>query len=52
MKTAPTASYRLSPCAVRAGAYLAPDRAVGRRTWEEFLAHQVSSSGDDRSRAA
>lgn len=24
--------------AVRAGAILAPDRAVGRRTWEEFLA--------------
>ena len=28
--------------AVRAGANLAPDRAVGRRTWEEFLADQVS----------
>jgi uncharacterized protein YbjT (DUF2867 family) len=28
--------------AVRAGANLAPDRAVGRRTWEEFLAEQVS----------
>lgn len=26
--------------AVRAGANLAPDRAVGRRTWEEFLAAQ------------
>jgi hypothetical protein len=24
--------------AFRAGANLAPDRAVGRRTWEEFLA--------------
>jgi uncharacterized protein YbjT (DUF2867 family) len=24
--------------AIRAGANLAPDRAVGRRTWEEFLA--------------
>jgi uncharacterized protein YbjT (DUF2867 family) len=27
--------------AFRAGANLAPDRAVGRRTWEEFLAGQV-----------
>jgi uncharacterized protein YbjT (DUF2867 family) len=26
--------------AVRNGAILAPDRAVGRRTWEEFLAAQ------------
>ena len=24
--------------AIRAGANLAPDRAVGKRTWEEFLA--------------
>ena len=29
--------------AYRAGANLTPDRAVGRRTWEEFLADQVSS---------
>jgi uncharacterized protein YbjT (DUF2867 family) len=28
--------------AYRAGANLAPDRAVGRRTWEEFLAERVS----------
>jgi uncharacterized protein YbjT (DUF2867 family) len=28
--------------AVRAGANLAPERAVGKRTWEEFLAEQVS----------
>jgi uncharacterized protein YbjT (DUF2867 family) len=28
--------------AIRAGANLAPDRAVGRRTWEEFLADQVA----------
>ena len=27
--------------AVRAGANLAPDRAVGRRTWEEFLAERL-----------
>lgn len=27
--------------AVRAGANLAPDRAVGRRTWEDFLADRV-----------
>ena len=35
--------------AYRAGANLAPDRAVGRRTWEEFLADQMSSSRDSRS---
>jgi hypothetical protein len=29
--------------AVRAGANLAPERAVGRRTWEEFLAERVGS---------
>jgi uncharacterized protein YbjT (DUF2867 family) len=28
--------------AIRAGANLAPDRAVGRRTWEDFLAARVS----------
>jgi hypothetical protein len=27
--------------AVRAGANLAPEQAVGKRTWEEFLADQV-----------
>jgi uncharacterized protein YbjT (DUF2867 family) len=27
--------------AVRAGANLAPDRAVGHRTWEDFLAGRV-----------
>ena len=30
--------------AVRAGAVLAPDRAVGRRTWEEFLAEHLPAS--------
>jgi uncharacterized protein YbjT (DUF2867 family) len=30
--------------AYRAGANLAPDRAVGRRTWEGFLAERVSPS--------
>jgi uncharacterized protein YbjT (DUF2867 family) len=30
--------------AFRAGANLAPDRAVGRRTWEDFLAARVSTS--------
>jgi uncharacterized protein YbjT (DUF2867 family) len=35
--------------AFRAGANLAPGRAVGRRTWEEFLADRVSSSSDSRS---
>jgi uncharacterized protein YbjT (DUF2867 family) len=34
--------------AVRAGANLAPDRAVGRRTWEDFLADRVGSSPDSR----
>ncbi len=29
--------------AVRAGANLCPDRAVGHRTWEDFLAERVSS---------
>ena len=28
--------------AFRGGANLAPDRAVGRRTWEEFVAERVS----------
>ena len=32
--------------AFRSGANLAPERAVGRRTWEEFLADQGSSSSD------
>jgi uncharacterized protein YbjT (DUF2867 family) len=31
--------------AVRAGANLAPDRAVGRRTWEDFLAERVRLPG-------
>jgi uncharacterized protein YbjT (DUF2867 family) len=34
--------------AFRAGANLAPDRAVGRRTWEDFLAARVSSPSDSR----
>jgi uncharacterized protein YbjT (DUF2867 family) len=34
--------------AIRAGANLAPERAVGRRTWEDFLAERVSSSSDSR----
>ncbi len=29
--------------AIRAGANLAPDRAVGRRTWEDFLATEMGS---------
>jgi len=35
--------------AIRAGANLAPDRAVGHRTWEEFLAEQVSPAKGSRS---
>jgi hypothetical protein len=37
--------------AFRAGANLAPDGAVGRRTWEDFLAERVSSPSDRASRA-
>lgn len=33
--------------AFRAGANLAPDRAVGRRTWEEFLAERLSGQATD-----
>lgn len=35
--------------AFRAGANLAPDRAAGRRTWEDFLAARVSSPSGSRS---
>jgi uncharacterized protein YbjT (DUF2867 family) len=38
--------------AFRAGANLAPDRAVGRRTWEEFLAERVSSPSQSMSSLA
>jgi len=37
--------------AIRAGANLAPDRAVGRRTWEDFLAAQVDPRVSRSSRA-
>jgi uncharacterized protein YbjT (DUF2867 family) len=33
--------------AFQAGAHLAPDRAVGRRTWEDFLANRLSSTRDN-----
>ena len=36
--------------AFRDGANLAPDRAVGRRTWEDFLAERVSSTNDSKPR--
>jgi len=32
--------------AIRAGANLSPDRAVGRRTWEDFLAEHAGSSNE------
>jgi uncharacterized protein YbjT (DUF2867 family) len=35
--------------AFRAGANLAPDRAVGHRTWEDFLAARVSSPSSSTS---
>ena len=38
--------------AIRAGANLAPDRAVGHRTWEEFLVEQVSPAKDGSSSPA
>jgi uncharacterized protein YbjT (DUF2867 family) len=38
--------------AFRAGANLAPDRAVGRRTWEEFLAARLGSSIDGKTDAS
>lgn len=31
--------------AVRSGVILSPDRAIGRRTWEEFLTERVGSPG-------
>jgi uncharacterized protein YbjT (DUF2867 family) len=34
--------------AIRAGANLTPDRAVGHRTWEEFLAEKVPSEPERR----
>ena len=36
--------------ALRAGANLAPDRAVGRRTWEEFLAERVAPTSSEARR--
>ena len=38
--------------AIRAGANLAPERAVGRRTWEEFLVDRVGSSSAGRASLA
>jgi uncharacterized protein YbjT (DUF2867 family) len=38
--------------AVRAGANLAPERSVGRRTWEEFLAGRVGSRSERQVRSA
>jgi uncharacterized protein YbjT (DUF2867 family) len=38
--------------AQKGGANLAPDRAVGRRTWEEFLAEKVGSARVEHPAAA
>ncbi len=35
--------------ALRAGANLAPERAVGHRTWEDFLAERMRERSDQRS---
>jgi len=35
--------------AMREGANLSPERAVGQRTWEEFLAERVGSPDDSNS---
>ncbi|MEX0667749.1 MAG: NAD(P)H-binding protein [Acidimicrobiia bacterium] len=51
-KHRPIVPLRLPGKAARAfrdGANLAPDRAVGRRTWEEFLAGRVTSPSNTRS---
>ncbi len=34
--------------AVRAGAILAPDRAVGHKTWEDFLAERVGTQSEGK----
>jgi uncharacterized protein YbjT (DUF2867 family) len=34
--------------AVRAGAVLSPERAVGHRTWEDFLAERMNQSGKSK----
>lgn len=36
--------------AIRSGANLTPERAVGRRTWEDFLVERLSASSDGSSR--
>jgi uncharacterized protein YbjT (DUF2867 family) len=36
--------------AIRVGANLTPERAVGRQTWEEFLAERVGSSSESKPR--
>lgn len=38
--------------AVRAGAILAPDRAIGHKTWEHFLAERVGSPNEGKTVAA
>jgi uncharacterized protein YbjT (DUF2867 family) len=45
----PVPTMGQAAAAFRAGANLAPERAVGHRTWEDLLAEQVSSPGDGRS---
>jgi hypothetical protein len=51
----PIVTVRIPGKAARAlgqGANLAPDRAAGRRTWEEFLAERVSAIRGTKPRVA
>ena len=51
----PLVTIRLPGKAARAyreGANLAPDRAVGRRTWEEFLTERVGATSGSKPRVA
>jgi uncharacterized protein YbjT (DUF2867 family) len=43
-------TFGKAAAAFRAGANLAPDHAVGRRTWEEFLEARLGSLGDKKRR--
>jgi len=48
----PVPTIGRAAAAIRAGANLAPDRAVGRRTWEEVLAERVGAPREGSSEPA